>query len=99
MIEERHAYHIECKRNFNHGCEFACGRELTIGDMSHAAAKRRLKRWFVAGLDDGAWPPLAKKEFHQKMGGFLLKEYSDEKTAGGISEEDLNRLISATVLS
>ena len=90
---EPHAFSLKCNRHSNGSeCALVCRREFGISDMSRGEAKRRLKRWFVAGLDDTDWPSEQKRLSHSKIGGFQLRQFSDDK--GGPSEEELNRLIS-----
>ena len=83
---------LKCNRHFNADSELECTRELTVRDMSLGEAKRRLKRWFLAGLDDSDWPAEARRYYHGELGGFVLRDFADEK--GGMSEEEMDRLIS-----
>ena len=46
-----------------------------------------MKRWLIAGLDDGDWEEDAKKTAHKALGGIHLHQFAD-----GLSEEDCDRI-------
>ena len=64
---------LPCRKTVN------CGSGLSDGDCI-----LRLKRWLVAGFNDGAWGD-NKRSFHVSQGGWQLGAYSE-----GLSERELD---------
>ena len=71
-----------------------CKKSLSLGKspMSHEEAKLRLKRWYVAGLNE-TWDPQTARSSHIRFGGRgLIKLGSTAEGWCTISEEDLNEM-------
>ena len=66
---------------------------VTIGDsgLSREDLFLRLKRWLIAGLDDGDWEEDEKRSRHVGMGGQHLRDFAE-----GLSEQVCDRIV-ATV--
>ena len=60
--------------------------------LSYDILRLRMKRWLIAGLDDGDWDVDAKRAAHVGMGGLFLCEFEH-----GLSEEDCDRIANAQV--
>ena len=92
-----HALSLECNRHNNASDNVSdqCARDLTlIPGLSEEEAKRRLKRWFVAGLADADWDRDRERTQHGKLGGKSLRLFSDDHPEwGDITEPDLDMLI------
>ena len=83
----QHAKAMKTQRSFGKYVTHATiGRSgLTPDDM-----RLRVKRWLIAGLDDGAWPEDTRRTQHVAMGGMHLIEF-----AAGLSEEACDRIAAA----
>ena len=69
-----------------------CKKHATIGrsGLTPHDMRLRVKRWLIAGLDDGAWPEDTRRTQHVAMGGMHLIEF-----AAGLSEEACDRIAAA----
>ena len=69
-----------------------CKTHATIGrsGLTPDDMRLRVKRWLIAGLDDGAWPEDTRRTQHVAMGGMHLIEF-----AAGLSEEACDRIAAA----
>ena len=90
---------ITCKRHRNRMDEpgVICKKMCTLGNsgMSHDEARRRLKRWYVAGLSDDIWETEDPRTYHLKLGGTQLMRFGDDcPDWAGISEADLDLMAS-----
>ena len=90
---------ITCKRHRNRMDEpgVICKKVCTLGNsgMSHDEARRRLKRWYVAGLSDDIWETEDPRTYHLKLGGTQLMRFGDDcPDWAGISEADLDLMAS-----
>ena len=98
---EKTGFGITCGRHLNDADTYGtvCKKALTIGKsgISDEEAVRRLKRWFVAGLQDTDWDAVACRKTHGGLGGMQLRDYGDDTAWGEISDADLAELASAAV--
>ena len=75
---------ITCKRHKNctDGPGVICKKSITIGNsgISDAEAKRRLKRWFIAGSPafEADWDPAVQRTSHLNAGGVQLVDFADD---------------------
>ena len=91
-----HALSLQCGRHRDLGehDSVTCARDLTLAKgLSQEEAVRRLKRWYVAGLADHAWPADKLRSTHKPMGGKLLKGFADGSEWGAEDMDELNQLI------
>jgi hypothetical protein len=91
------ALSLQCNRHKNAADTVSdhCARDLTfIKDLSEDEAVRRLKRWFIAGLQDADWDRNTERSQHSKLGGRSLRQFADaDPVWGGMAHEDLDMLI------
>ena len=91
------ALSLQCNRHNNAADKVSdqCARDLTlIKDLSEDEAVRRLKRWYIAGLDDADWDKDTERTQHGKLGGMSLRYFADTDARwGSMAEADLNMLI------
>ena len=91
------ALSLQCNRHNNAADTVSdhCARDLTfIKDLSEDEAVRRLKRWFIAGLQDADWDRNTERSQHSKLGGRSLRQFADaDPVWGGMAHEDLDMLI------
>jgi len=73
--------HKNCKKHVTFGTS-GCSRDTLI---------ERVKRWCVAGLDEGVWP--AGKRHHQ-FGGIFLADFAD-----GLSSDDMDDIVKHMIVA
>ena len=83
-----------CRGHHDAGNPLVCKKSVTMGKsgLSYDILRLRMKRWLIAGLDDGDWDVDAKRAAHVGMGGKFLCEFEH-----GLSEEDCDRIANAQV--
>ena len=72
---------ITCNRHMNHDDRHnaKCCKRVVLGGTSVGEVKRRLKRWYVAGLaEEDNLPITTTRSTHLRMGGPLLRGYADD---------------------
>ena len=91
------ALSLQCNRHNNAADKVSdqCARDLTlIKDLSEDEAVRRLKRWYIAGLQDADWDRATERYQHGKLGGKNLRHFADaDPEWGAFTGADLNMLI------
>ena len=76
-------------RNAADGPGAVCKKSVQFGTTgcSEQDLVLRLKRWLVAGLDDGAWADDVQRGRHMAVGGVGLRDLAE-----GLPEADLDRI-------
>ena len=79
-----------CNRHHDAGRGKAsqCKKAMSKGSLSDEVCQLRLKRWLVAGLQDGGWPQ-DKREYHVSTGGVQLAHFES-----GLSDAELDAAVS-----
>jgi hypothetical protein len=69
--------------------QIVCKKQVTIGEsgLTYQTLRLRVKRWIIAGLDDGDWDESVGAATHIGLGKRYLADFAD-----GLTEEDCDRI-------
>ena len=84
-----------CKCHETPGVDAICKKQVTIGNsgLSVQTFRLRMKRWLVAGLDDGDWDTDDPRQYHIDMG----KAHYLADFAHGLPEEELDEIANSSI--
>ena len=63
-----------------------CKKAVSLSGLGNSQCILRLKRWLIAGVDDGGFPPHRQRSHHVSLGGRGLQDFSE-----GMDEPELDR--------